>query len=78
VPDLWGVSHPLLRMEEAGGTLGSGGAAAQSPPPAAVAQRHAHHVVEQLLSLAVLEPTLGARRLADRLTDAGWPLTRAP
>jgi hypothetical protein len=32
------------------------------------------HVVEQLLSLAVLEPTLGARRLADRLADAGWPL----
>jgi transposase InsO family protein len=32
------------------------------------------HVVEQLLSLAVLEPTLGARRLADRLGDAGWPL----
>jgi transposase InsO family protein len=32
------------------------------------------HVVEQLLSLAVLEPTLGARRLADRLAEAGWPL----
>ena len=32
------------------------------------------HVVEQLLSLAVLEPTLGARRLADRLGEAGWPL----
>jgi transposase InsO family protein len=32
------------------------------------------HVVEQLLTLAVLEPTLGARRLADRLADAGWPL----
>jgi transposase InsO family protein len=32
------------------------------------------HVVEQLLSLAVLEPTVGARRLADRLADAGWPL----
>jgi transposase InsO family protein len=32
------------------------------------------HVVEQLLTLAVLEPTLGARRLADRLAEAGWPL----
>jgi transposase InsO family protein len=32
------------------------------------------HVIEQLLTLAVLEPTLGARRLADRLVDAGWPL----
>jgi transposase InsO family protein len=32
------------------------------------------HVVEQLLTLAVLEPTLGARRLADRLTDNGWPI----
>jgi transposase InsO family protein len=32
------------------------------------------HVVEQLLTLALLEPTLGARRLADRLADAGWPL----
>jgi hypothetical protein len=31
-------------------------------------------VVEQLLTLAVLEPTLGAPRLADRLADAGWPL----
>jgi transposase InsO family protein len=31
-------------------------------------------VVEQLLSLAVLEPTLGACRLADRLAEAGWPL----
>jgi hypothetical protein len=30
------------------------------------------HVVEQLLTLAVLEPTLDARRLA----EAGWP--RAP
>jgi hypothetical protein len=28
------------------------------------------HVVEQLLILAVLEPTLGARRLADQ----GWPI----
>jgi transposase InsO family protein len=35
------------------------------------------HVVEQLLTLAVLEPTLGARRLADRLADAGWPLAAA-
>jgi Helix-turn-helix domain len=32
------------------------------------------HVIEQLLTLAVLEPTLGARRLADRLADQGWPL----
>jgi hypothetical protein len=32
------------------------------------------HVIEQLLTLAMLEPTLGARRLADRLADAGWPL----
>ena len=32
------------------------------------------HVVEQLLTLAVLEPTLGARRLADRLADQGWPM----
>jgi hypothetical protein len=32
------------------------------------------HVVEQLLTLAVLEPTLGARRLADRLADQGWPI----
>ena len=32
------------------------------------------HVIEQLLTLAVLEPTLGARRLADRLSDAGWPM----
>jgi hypothetical protein len=32
------------------------------------------HVIEQLLTLAVLEPTLGARRLADRLADAGWPI----
>lgn len=32
------------------------------------------HVVEQLLTLAVLEPTLGARRLADRLEDQGWPI----
>ena len=32
------------------------------------------HVVEQLLSLAVLDATLGARRLADRLAEAGWPL----
>lgn len=32
------------------------------------------HVVEQLLTLAVLEPTLGARRLADRLAEQGWPL----
>jgi transposase InsO family protein len=32
------------------------------------------HVVEQLLTSAVLEPTLGARRLADRLADAGWPM----
>jgi transposase InsO family protein len=32
------------------------------------------HVVEQLLTLAVLEPTWGARRLADRLGDQGWPI----
>jgi transposase InsO family protein len=32
------------------------------------------HVIEQLLTLAVLEPTLGARRLADRLADHGWPI----
>jgi transposase InsO family protein len=32
------------------------------------------HVIERLLTLAVLEPTLGARRLADRLDDAGWPI----
>ncbi len=32
------------------------------------------HVVERLLTLAVLEPTLGARRLADRLADAGWAM----
>ncbi len=32
------------------------------------------HVIEQLLTLAVLEPTAGARRLADRLADQGWPI----
>ncbi len=32
------------------------------------------HVIEQLLTLAVLEPTLGARRLSDRLAEAGWPM----
>ncbi|HLI00698.1 MAG TPA: DDE-type integrase/transposase/recombinase [Acidimicrobiales bacterium] len=32
------------------------------------------HVVEQLLTLAILEPTLGARRLADRLSEQGWPI----
>jgi hypothetical protein len=32
------------------------------------------HVVEQLLRLALLEPALGARRLADRLDDQGWPM----
>lgn len=31
-------------------------------------------VIEQLFTLAVLEPTLGARRLADRLADMGWPI----
>lgn len=32
------------------------------------------HVIEQLLTLAVLEPTPGARRLSDRLADQGWPI----
>ena len=32
------------------------------------------HVVERLLTSAVLEPTLGARRLADQLVDRGWPI----
>ena len=31
-------------------------------------------MVEHLLTSAVLEPTPGARRLADRLVDDGWPL----
>jgi transposase InsO family protein len=30
------------------------------------------HVVAELLSLAVTEPTLGCRQLADRLADRGW------
>jgi transposase InsO family protein len=32
------------------------------------------HVIEQLFTLAVLDPTLGARRLADGLADRGWPI----
>ena len=34
------------------------------------------HVVEQLLSMAVTQPTLGARAYADRLGDAGFALSK--
>jgi transposase InsO family protein len=34
------------------------------------------HVVVELLSLAVTEPTLGCRQLADRLADRGWRLSK--
>ncbi|MCA1713410.1 MAG: DDE-type integrase/transposase/recombinase [Actinobacteria bacterium] len=34
------------------------------------------HVVERLLTLAVTEPTIGARRYADRLADAGFAISK--
>ena len=34
------------------------------------------HVVEVLLTLAVLQPTLGCRQLADRLADRGVRVCR--
>ena len=34
------------------------------------------HVIERLLTLAVSQPTLGARRLADLLADAGFALPK--
>jgi hypothetical protein len=34
------------------------------------------HVLEVLLSLAVLQPTLGCRQLADRLADRGFTVSK--
>lgn len=34
------------------------------------------HVIDRLLTLAVTEPTLGARRYADRLDEAGWTVSK--
>jgi transposase InsO family protein len=34
------------------------------------------HVIEELLTLAVLEPTLGCRQLADRLGDRGYSVSK--
>ena len=35
------------------------------------------HVVERLLTLAVLEPTIGCRQYADRLSDAGFAIAKS-
>ncbi|MGO9456843.1 MAG: DDE-type integrase/transposase/recombinase [Acidimicrobiales bacterium] len=35
------------------------------------------HVVERLLTLAVLEPTIGCRQYADRLGDLGFPIAKS-
>ena len=35
------------------------------------------HVVERLLTLAVLEPTIGCRQYADRLFDQGFPIAKS-
>jgi hypothetical protein len=35
------------------------------------------HVVERLLTLAVLEPTIGCRRYADRLEDEGFSIAKS-
>ncbi len=35
------------------------------------------HVVERLLTLAVLEPTIGCRQYADRLGDQGFPIAKS-
>lgn len=34
------------------------------------------HVIEELLTLAVLEPTIGCRQYADRLADRGWKISK--
>jgi len=34
------------------------------------------HVTSELLSLAVIEPTLGCRQYADRLADLGWSISK--
>ena len=36
------------------------------------------HVVERLLTLAVLEPTIGCRQYADRLGDQGFVIAKSP
>ena len=34
------------------------------------------HIVEDLLTLAVVEPTIGCRQYADRLTDRGYQVSK--
>jgi transposase InsO family protein len=50
---------------------------AQGAPSAPDARRHPTHVVEALLTLAVLQPTLGCRRYADLLGEQGFSIAKS-
>jgi hypothetical protein len=53
------------------------GVDAQGAPGAADADRDPTWVVNELLTLAVTEPTIGCRQYADRLADSGYQIAKS-
>jgi hypothetical protein len=73
LPGLRHLSDPLLRVEGRGRPLRPRCPDAQGPRRAPqMPEATPTHVVEALLTLAVLEPTIGCRQYADRLGDQGF------
>ena len=56
--------------------LRAGGVDAQGAPHPQLPNATPTHVVEDLLTLAVIEPTIGCRQYADRLAERGYRIAR--